>query len=119
MLDPQSFPESARGRDFQTDGPALNKHPPPPSADPATVSGRSLTDETRHNAFAQRWKFVSYLEMLEASQPVTSIRGKNWWATAVPGGGWILWNDSDLAANETYASAAEAAARLPPFEPRT
>lgn len=63
--------------------------------------------------FARRWGFRSYLELFEASTRVHAAEGKNWLATAVPDGGWIVWNDSDLRADATYATRDEATSQVP------
>jgi hypothetical protein len=51
--------------------------------------------------------------LFEASTRVRAAAGKNWLVTAVPDGGWIVWNDSDLWADATYATRDEATSQVP------
>ncbi len=64
--------------------------------------------------FARRWGFRSYLELFESSTLVHTAAGKNWRITAVPSGGWIAWNETDLQADRTYSTREEATSQVPP-----
>jgi len=78
---------------------AAQKHPP---------ARASAQDE-----FARRWGFRSYLELFESSTTVRTAAGKNWRVTAIPGGGWIAWNETDLYSDTTYATRDEAMSHVP------
>jgi len=63
----------------------------------------------QNDVFAKRWGFASYLSMFETSKPVAEIEGKDWLVTNVGPEQWIVWNDEDLHASQTYRSFDEAA----------
>lgn len=65
------------------------------------------------DAFARQSGFTSYLDLFEASKAAGETDGKNWFVTALPGSGWIAWNDTDLQANGPFDSPDEASASLP------
>lgn len=59
--------------------------------------------------FARRSGFTSYLSMFEESTKVGSWGDKNWFITPLAGGGgWIVWNDCELAASQIFATSDEA-----------
>jgi len=37
-----------------------------------------------------------------ASKPLTGRDGNHWWATALPGGRWVVWNKEHVAAAESF-----------------
>jgi hypothetical protein len=53
-------------------------------------------DTTQRDSFARRLDFGSYLELFEASKPLTTIQDKHWLATKLAGDQWIVWNERDL-----------------------
>jgi hypothetical protein len=63
--------------------------------------------------FARELGFTSYLELFEASTPVRTAEGKNWLMTALPGGKWTVWNESDLRGEGEFDSMDQARARVP------
>lgn len=63
--------------------------------------------------FARRLEFTSYLDLFEASTAAASVEGKNWFITALRGGGWIVWNDVDLIASDLFSSPENARRHLP------
>ena len=65
------------------------------------------------DAFARQSGFTSYLDLFEASKAAGAAAGKNWFITALPGSGWIAWNDTDFEAKGPFDSADEAGASLP------
>lgn len=65
------------------------------------------------DAFARKSGFTSYLDLFEASTPAGTLEGRNWFLTALPGSGWIAWNDAELTANGPFNSPEEARRHLP------
>jgi hypothetical protein len=63
--------------------------------------------------FARRWGFRSYLELFETSTHAGTASGKSWRITAIPAGGWIAWNETDLRADRIYATREDALAHVP------
>jgi hypothetical protein len=53
-------------------------------------------DTPKREAFARRWNFGSYLDLFEASKPLTTTEGKHWLATNLAGDQWIVWNEQEL-----------------------
>jgi len=73
-----------------------------------SAAGRPAQSTSQSDAFARRWNFDSYLEMFEASKPLSSTDGKHWLVTNTGGDRWIVWNDEDLTAAYTVGSVQEA-----------
>jgi hypothetical protein len=67
---------------------------------------------SEQDSFAKRWGFQSYLDLFEASSLVRSAAGKNWRLNVVAGG-WIVWNETDLAASKVFATKQDALAAVP------
>jgi hypothetical protein len=88
--------------------PELAKH----AVDSAAASSNEPAPDK--DAFARQSGFTSYLDLFEASTPAGTADGKNWFLTALPGGGWITWNDADLTANGPFDSPEDARGHLPP-----
>ena len=66
-----------------------------------------------HDQFARQLGFASYLSLFEASTPLRSAVGKQWFVTALRTDLWVVWNDSDLSTAGTYPTR-EAAGRAVP-----
>ena len=66
-----------------------------------------------HDEFARQLGFASYLSLFEASTPLRSAIGKQWFVTALRSDLWVVWNDSDLMTAGTYPTR-EAAGRAVP-----
>lgn len=73
-----------------------------------SATGPPAPSSPRGDAFARQLNFGSYLEMFEASKPLRSDDGKHWLVTHIGGKQWIVWNDEELTAAYTAASAQEA-----------
>lgn len=82
----------------------------PDLARQATGESRQPQPETtqRREDFARSWGFTSYLEMFEASKPVSTEGERDWLVTNAGPEKWILWNDEDLQADATYTTLEEA-----------
>lgn len=78
-----------------------------------SVAAASPQPAADKDAFARRAGFTSYLDLFEASTRAGSINGKNWFVTALPGRGWIIWNDVELVASDRFNSLEEARRHLP------
>ena len=68
--------------------------------------------DSRQDEFARRLGFRSYLDLFEASTLVRTAAGKNWRIGGVPGG-WIVWNEIDLAASEVFVTKVAALTQVP------
>lgn len=68
------------------------------------------TEPKDKDPFARQWKFSSYLEMFEASKPLSTSDGKHWFATNVGPDQWIVWNEEELSLATTVRSVDEAQA---------
>jgi hypothetical protein len=66
-----------------------------------------------HDQFARQLGFGSYLSLFEASTPLASAVGKQWFTTALRTDLWVIWNDDDLVTAGTYPTR-EAAERAVP-----
>ena len=69
---------------------------------------RETIPDFREDSFAQRFGFLSRLELLAASTPLTAADGTPWWTTAIQDHRWIVWNQQDMSAAQTYATLQEA-----------
>jgi hypothetical protein len=69
---------------------------------------REMIPDFREDMFGRRFGFASRPELLAASTPVTAADGTPWWTTAIEGNRWIVWNQEDMSASETYATLQEA-----------
>lgn len=65
--------------------------------------------------FALCCGFTSYLDLFESSTKAGSTDDKNWFITALAGGGWIVWNDVDLDPGAVQPTLEEARRLLPRF----
>jgi hypothetical protein len=54
------------------------------------------TSDFREDQLAIRWGFKSRKEMLAASKPIEDRAGTSWWATKLPEGDWIVWNEDAI-----------------------
>jgi hypothetical protein len=94
--------------------PELAKH-----AVDSAAQGHGLPAKTQplaasvHDQFARQLGFGSYLSLFEASTPLVSAVGKQWFTTALRTDQWVIWNDADLAPAGTYPTR-EAAERAVP-----
>jgi len=69
---------------------------------------REAIPDFREDFFAQRFGFASRLELLAASTPLIAADGTSWWTTAVAENRWIVWNQNDMSASNTYSTLQEA-----------
>jgi hypothetical protein len=69
------------------------------AAEPAEAAEQISPD-----AFAKQLGFASYLDLFEASTPISSADGKAWCLTRLAGDEWIVWNDRDLAIAGRFAT---------------
>jgi len=69
---------------------------------------REMIPDFREDLFGQRFGFASRAALLAASTPVTAADGTSWWTTAIEGNRWIVWNQEDMSASQTYSTLQEA-----------
>ena len=69
---------------------------------------RETIPDFREDLFGQRFGFASRAALLAASTPVTAADGTSWWTTAIEGNRWIVWNQEDMSASQTYSTLQEA-----------
>jgi hypothetical protein len=69
---------------------------------------RELIPDFREDAFGKRFGFASRPALLAASTPLVAADGTAWWTTAVAGDRWIVWNQDDMSADQTFATIEEA-----------
>ena len=69
---------------------------------------RESIPDFREDLFGQRFGFASRPELLAASTPLIAADGTQWWTTAIEGNHWIVWNQEDMSATESYATLQEA-----------
>jgi len=53
---------------------------------------------------AQQFGFVSAVQLLESSRPLTAQDGTPWWVTSIREEGWLVWNEQTLAAPQQFPS---------------
>jgi hypothetical protein len=71
-----------------------------------------------HDQFARELGFASYLSLFEASTPIKSAAGRQWFTTALRNDQWIVWNDADLEVAGTYLTREAAERSMPSAEAR-
>ena len=69
---------------------------------------REMIPDFREDFFGKRFGFASRPELLAASTPLIAADGTPWWTTAINGNRWIVWNQEDMSASETYATLQDA-----------
>lgn len=69
---------------------------------------REKVHDFREDQFAQRFGFASRPELLAASTPLVAADGTAWWTTGIAGDRWIVWNQTDMSAAQTFATLEEA-----------
>jgi len=69
---------------------------------------REALPDFREDLFAERFGFASRRELLAASTPLISADGAAWWTTTVAENRWIVWNQNDMSAANTYSTLQEA-----------
>jgi hypothetical protein len=69
---------------------------------------RETIPDFREDLFGRRFGFASRPELLAASTPLTAADGTPWWTTAIDGNRWVVWNQQDMSASQTYSTLAEA-----------
>lgn len=69
---------------------------------------REQIPDFREDQFGQRFGFASRAELLAASTPLVAADGTAWWTTAIAGDRWIVWNQNDMSAVQTFATLDEA-----------
>lgn len=69
---------------------------------------REAIPDFREDMFGRRFGFASRPELLAASTPLIAADGTPWWTTAIEGDRWIVWNQEDMSASQTYATLQEA-----------
>jgi len=72
------------------------------------AADRERVPDFQEDNFALRWGFSSRAELLAASKPITAEDGSSWWATAIPGVRWVVWNKEHMAASEMFRSLEDA-----------
>jgi hypothetical protein len=83
----------------------------------AAVDGaaeREAIPDFREDLFAQRFGFTSRIELLAASTPLVATDGASWWTTSVADNRWIVWNQNDMSASNSYATLQEARSSIYP-----
>lgn len=75
---------------------------------------REMIPDFVEDLFGQRFGFASRPELLAASKPVTAADGTPWWTTAIGGDRWIVWNQHDMSASQTYATLEQARSSIYP-----
>ena len=74
----------------------------------AGAAEREKIPDFREDQFGRRFGFASRPELLAASTPLVAADGTAWWTTAIAGDRWIVWNQDDMSAEQTYATVEEA-----------
>lgn len=77
----------------------------------AAVDGaahREAIPDFREDFFGRRFGFGSRLALFAASTPLIAADGTSWWTTAVADNRWIVWNQNDMSAANTYSTLQEA-----------
>jgi hypothetical protein len=74
----------------------------------AGAAERELIPDFREDSFGKRFGFASRPDLLAASLPLVAANGTAWWTTAVAGDRWIVWNQDDMSAEQTFATVEEA-----------
>ncbi len=69
---------------------------------------RELISDFREDSFSKRFGFATRPELLAASTPLVAADGTAWWTTAIAGDRWIVWNQDDMSAAQTFATVEEA-----------
>jgi hypothetical protein len=69
---------------------------------------REKVQDSREGQFGRRFGFASRPELLTASIPLVAADGTAWWTTAIEGDRWIVWNQDDMSAAQTFATLEEA-----------
>ncbi len=77
------------------------------------LAGQAPPAGSPQDQFARQLEFASYLSLFEDSSLCAADEGRQWFATAIRNGEWILWNDADLVIAGTYPTR-EAAERAAP-----
>jgi hypothetical protein len=95
---PEGVEMQAQTLIHQAGSPALAKSAVDGAAECETIP------DFREDSFAQRFGFVSRLKLLAASTPLIAADGTPWWSTAIAGNRWIVWNQQDMSATQTYAT---------------
>jgi len=103
--------------DFRT-APANRSSMQPASPAKAVDAASKPQPAADKDEFARRLGFTSYLDLFEASTPAGTAEGKNWFITALSGGRWVVWNDENLTASDSFASLEDARRHLPASLPQ-
>jgi len=69
---------------------------------------RETIPDFREDLFAERFGFASRRELLAASTTLIAADGAAWWTTTVADNRWIVWNQNDMSASNTYSTLQEA-----------
>jgi len=69
---------------------------------------REALPDFREDLFAERFGFASRRELLAASATLIAADGVAWWTTTVAENRWIVWNQNDMSAANTYSTLQEA-----------
>ena len=69
---------------------------------------REQIPDFREDQFSKRFGFASRPELLAASLPLVAADGTAWWTTAIAGDRWIVWNQDNMSAEQTFATVEEA-----------
>jgi hypothetical protein len=79
-----------------------------------SATGHPAAPSPENDKFARQWGFGSYLEMFEASKPLTQPDGGHCLVTHTSGGPWIVWDEATLSVLRTVGSLEEATASSAP-----
>ena len=69
---------------------------------------RESIPDFREDLFGQRFGFASRQELLAASAPLIAADGTQWWTTAIGDNRWMVWNQEDMSAAQTYSTLQQA-----------
>ena len=69
---------------------------------------RETMPDFREDMFGRQFGFASRETLLAASTPLIAADGTSWWTTAIEGNRWIVWNQEDMSASQSYATLQEA-----------
>jgi hypothetical protein len=76
-----------------------------------TIQDQPLPTE-KHDSFAKKLGFESYLALFEASTPLKTSAEAKWLTTAMKNQLWVVWNAANLQVAGTYPSQEEAVRSL-------
>ena len=69
-----------------------------------SAAERETLPDFREDLLAKRLGFPSRQDLLAASDPISAPDGASWWATQLPGGQWVVWNNDNMGATAKFPS---------------